>query len=380
MKNKNLLVCYTGSKGGGAQYAYYVTKNLLPHFDTVDVILSSNNEMIDLWKELPLGELYILDTYNNGFNFIVNTARLFLQGNKQIKRHFSNKRYGCVYVPMTGLWTGTVIDCIEFDQIAVTLHDPIDHSTYNNFLKDTCIRIAHKIMKYDIVSKADKIIILSKFFLDELKSRNLPNCKKIVVVPHGNNIEVIQETDKNKTMKVANDSVNYLFFGRIDRYKGVPILIDAYKKLSKKHSGISLTIAGSGDITKPDMLLDDVLNLKLENRWIKDEEIPSFFDNESRTITVLPYIDATQSGVIPIAQAVGSLVICTNVGGLPEQVDNGDAGVLVNPNSVDELEAAMEDALLHEDKYSSVIERARMKSDANSWSSIAKTIAETIYD
>ncbi len=48
-------------------------------------------------------------------------------------------------------------------------------------------------------------------------------------------------------------------------------------------------------------------------------------------LVVLPYVSATQSGVIPIAAAFGRAVIATNVGGLAEQVDGGRLGVLIPP-------------------------------------------------
>ena len=56
-------------------------------------------------------------------------------------------------------------------------------------------------------------------------------------------------------------------------------------------------------------------------------------------VLVLPYIEASQSGLIPIARALGTPVVVTPVGGLPEQVIHGASGVVaqrVTPAAVAE--------------------------------------------
>ncbi len=65
--------------------------------------------------------------------------------------------------------------------------------------------------------------------------------------------------------------------------------------------------------------------------------------------TLLPYRMATQSGVVVLAHALGSVPVATRVGGLPEQVDDGVDGVLVAPDAgVDEWRGAL-DALADDD-------------------------------
>jgi glycosyltransferase involved in cell wall biosynthesis len=75
------------------------------------------------------------------------------------------------------------------------------------------------------------------------------------------------------------------------------------------------------------------------NRYIANEELVSLLSN---SITVVcPYIDATQSGVIMSAYALNKPVIATNVGGLPEMVDDGRYGFLVPPKDSQALERAI---------------------------------------
>ena len=63
------------------------------------------------------------------------------------------------------------------------------------------------------------------------------------------------------------------------------------------------------------------------NRWIEDHEFQEILDNVD--VVVLPYNEATQSGIIPLAFAFGKTVIATNVGALSEQVPDG-TGFIVN--------------------------------------------------
>jgi glycosyltransferase involved in cell wall biosynthesis len=56
---------------------------------------------------------------------------------------------------------------------------------------------------------------------------------------------------------------------------------------------------------------------------------------------VLPYVSATQSGVVPVAYSFGKPVVATTVGALPEYVDHGRTGLLVPPRDEKKLAAAV---------------------------------------
>ncbi len=89
---------------------------------------------------------------------------------------------------------------------------------------------------------------------------------------------------------------NYiLFFGYIEKYKGVEYLYDAFKK-NEKLSGYHLVIAGGGNIYFPH---DNDPRILFINRYIKDEEVKNLF--EQSACVVYPYISATQSGVLTLA-------------------------------------------------------------------------------
>src|SRR5699024_129019 len=81
-------------------------------------------------------------------------------------------------------------------------------------------------------------------------------------------------------------------------------------------------------------------NVTVYNKWILDEEIESFFNDDS-VVAVLPYLDASQSGVIPLAVSYGVPVIATETGGIVEQLTTYETGLMVPPNDANALAQQM---------------------------------------
>ena len=79
----------------------------------------------------------------------------------------------------------------------------------------------------------------------------------------------------------------------------------------------------------------------LHDRYIANEEVADFFS--AANVAVLPYVTATQSGIIQIAMNFNRPVITTDVGGLPEVVRAGVLGEVVPPEDPAALAAAIVD-------------------------------------
>src|SRR5690606_16971449 len=71
------------------------------------------------------------------------------------------------------------------------------------------------------------------------------------------------------------------------------------------------------------------------DRYIANDEVPALF--RSSDLVVKPYIQATQSGVVPVAYQFGVPVIASRVGGLAEVIRDGETGYLVPPGDPDAL-------------------------------------------
>ena len=103
--------------------------------------------------------------------------------------------------------------------------------------------------------------------------------------------------------------------------------------------------------------------------------VPELFEKAS--IVVLPYIDASQSGVVPLAYSFQKPVVVTDVGSLPEVVDNGKTGYVVPPKDSKKLAEAIIDLLKDEAKRHEMGKNAFQKAHEElSWNSIApQTVA-----
>ncbi len=212
--------------------------------------------------------------------------------------------------------------------IIMFLHDVIPHSS----TKD---KITKKLKK--TINKAEYIIILSKMYANTVKYEYGFDDNNIFVIRHG----MPNYPTSGGNIYQQNGNTHYLFFGRIDGYKGLHTLADAYRHLSKKYENITLTIAGNGDFEPYQADYKGLPNADLQIRYIDDVEIAGLFSAE-KTVVVLPYLDASQSGVIPMAFYYGVPVIATDVGGIKEQLFDGKVGVLCRPNEPIELAEAME--------------------------------------
>ena len=71
--------------------------------------------------------------------------------------------------------------------------------------------------------------------------------------------------------------------------------------------------------------------MEIFDGYIPDNEVEKFF--AAADLVVLPYESATQSGIVQIAYGFEKPVIVTNVGGLPDVVNNGKTGYIVPPKN-----------------------------------------------
>ena len=76
-------------------------------------------------------------------------------------------------------------------------------------------------------------------------------------------------------------------------------------------------------------------NFEILNTYIPDDQVAHLF--ERAAVIVLPYTDASQSGVIPVAYSFKKPVIASSVGSLPEVVDDGKTGFIIPPHNSERL-------------------------------------------
>jgi glycosyltransferase involved in cell wall biosynthesis len=128
-----------------------------------------------------------------------------------------------------------------------------------------------------------------------------------------------------------------LTIGRLRKYQGVSSIPIIAKLIESKFP--LWIIAGNSKIAK-DYTDDRIMFL---NKWLSDEEIKSLIGHAS--VVVLPYSEASQSGIVPMVSELGVPLVVTPVGGLPEQVSGIRNAFLSNGFSPEAIAQAVDKAL-----------------------------------
>jgi len=186
------------------------------------------------------------------------------------------------------------------------------------------------------------------------------------IIEHGMFTDYVHMHTRKHTRKPR-----LLFLGRIGKYKGVEMLIEAVHQIPKD-SYESLTIAGK---TLYDLKIDNE-NSKIIflNKWLDNSEVTQLLKESD--ILVLPYKEASQSGVIPMGVAAAIPMVCTRVGGLPEQLKEDEA-VLVEANA-EALKKGINQLIHDSNLYKSLSKKMLEKQTELTWKSIAHRIENII--
>ncbi|MBU1062814.1 MAG: glycosyltransferase family 4 protein [Patescibacteria group bacterium] len=237
--------------------------------------------------------------------------------------------------------------------IFYTSHDPKAHLG-ENFL----IAFSYYLMNF----QAKKIFVHSKIYLKKTFK------EKFIQIPLGD-CSFLTKWQKPE-IKEEN---NILFFGRIEKYKGIEYLLKAFFLVNKENPESKLVIAGYGDLKSYSNLIKKNKNIEILNYFIPDSQIAELF--QKAKLVVLPYTEATQSGVISIAYTFKKPVIATLTGGLPELVDHGKTGYLVEPKNSQALAEAIIKILKDDETRKKMGENGFEKMEKElSWDKIASKI------
>jgi glycosyltransferase involved in cell wall biosynthesis len=212
----------------------------------------------------------------------------------------------------------------------IAVHDPLPHPGLTDRL--------FQVLEDWSIRQATRGLVFSQSLAPELAQRGLP-LSHIDVISLGPFIYPSWgDTSLHRAEVSDQKPPTLLFFGRITAYKGLGILLEAYGQVAK-HRPLRLVVAGEGDLRPYQAKIQSTPGIEVINRWIAEQEIPGIF--QQADMVILPYTSASQSGVIPIAAGFGLPVIATRTGGIPEQIEDGENGLLVEPNSAGQLAAAI---------------------------------------
>lgn len=185
---------------------------------------------------------------------------------------------------------------------------------------------------------------------------------------------IVPTHEARQKLGLHPDKKTILFFGFIRDYKGLDLLIEAFKQLDDSYQ---LVIAGESygsfeDYQNRIDALPNKANCFPFVRYIDDFEVPLFFG--ASDVVVLPYKSATQSGISAIAYHFEIPIIATDVGGLKEIIEHGKTGLIIDqPESSLIAESIRQFYQLPAENWKLEIQK---KKDALSWDAFAQSILE----
>ena len=231
------------------------------------------------------------------------------------------------------------------------------------------------------VGMSEKVIKDIQLFAKEKPTRYVP-------LPLFDNLgEKISKQEARKFLGISDEQRVVLFFGFIRKYKGLDLLLDAVKILKDKSATLPtnralgaancVTII-AGEFYEDRKPYDEQIEalgirdrLMLRTDFIPGSEVKYYFC--AADLVIQPYKNATQSGVTPVAYHFEKPMVVTNVGGLPDQVPDGRAGLVAEPNAESLAEKIIQYFEKGEDYFIPMLLEEKKKF---SWSNMTKSILE----
>lgn len=317
-----ILVWQWGRRGAGPKFAVELATALagLPNHEVI-LSVSQKAEILPALKNTPYA-LWPVGTYTNRPEFFLRllTLPIFFIRLLISLRKFRPDMAICAMPGLIDLVMAAALRLLRIP-LAVIVHDAFNHPG-DGLPLQMCLQKA-------LLRRADVLIVLTQHVGKALEESD-PSLRGLPVVVLSHPPFDYQESDAS--CQDLERPVRLLMFGRLLAYKGLDILGDALKRLPP-NGRWECIIAGEGPETEVLHRLSDIAGVRVDNRWIPENEVGELIGWSD--ILLLPYREASQSGVGATALAAGRWIVATSVGGLTEQLAGQERVVFSQPDAED---------------------------------------------
>lgn len=362
-----VLIWHWGRRGGGPRYTLELTKALRERSEfELHLSLSRQSELFQEFDRLNLPG-YHITTYTGKLSAALALLRLpsIRQG---FYRYLRAQSMDVVVCTMGHIWSPFVAPRILAcgARSLFILHDALPHPGERYGVRGWMLRRE--------VALAHGVLTLSEHVRRQLGDQLGFPLEKSWTIPHG----VFFDGQRHQRKRYPSDrNFKLLFFGRLLPYKGLDLALEAFRWIKKEGPQAELLVAGSGNLGRLERAFLKSHGVQIDNRWIPEEEIPELFSRAD--LVILPYKEASQSGVAAIAYGRGLPVIATPVGGLKEQVVHGKTGLIAEDMTPKAFAAAVLRMVQEPALYEHCVEGTeRYAREYLSWPSIARRVAAII--
>lgn len=259
--------------------------------------------------------------------------------------------------------------------VSFIIHSPHGHNFYGYF--GPFISKVTVILERAISHFTTKIIVSTKLEKEDMVAFNVAKPEKIVVINSGVELEnyrdvVIDGQELRDQLKLDKYKPIVGMIGRLEPVKGPQYLIEAAKLVIEDFPEVTFLIAGEGS-------LRNELEMQCKNANILDkivftgwtEDVPEILS--TLHILVLPSLNEAVGRILIEAGASGIPVVASNVGGVPQIVNNNQTGLLVPPKDPYIMAQAIISLLKDKEK------RKKMGQAAQKWID-SKFSAHTMFE
>jgi glycosyltransferase involved in cell wall biosynthesis len=262
-------------------------------------------------------------------------------------------------------------------QVVYTVHDvlPLENGEKHY---DTFRRVYHTV---------DQLICHTKTTRHRLEEEFEVSSSSTWLIPHGPLLEGAAEylqDEARQLQSLPGDRPIVLLFGVLRPYKGVDLLIDAWKQVEKTIAEALLIIAGGGqedylEEIKEHLAASGTSNIRTRLRFLPESELIQLI--ASADLLVYPYRRITQSGALLAGMGAGQAIVASRVGGLKETLEDGKTARLVKPNNSKELADALINLLRNPEKRDQLGNTAKdIVEQQYSWSAIAQKTTQCYHE
>ena len=238
---------------------------------------------------------------------------------------------------------------------------------------------------------ADHLFVHTAKMKDELVKDFGVAADAVSVIPFGVNNSVpctaLTQADARHRLGLPPAARVLLFYGRIKPYKGLDYLVEAFNQLLKRRDDYRLLVAGEPhDCDDYWAKLQDSMQreiaqgrILLKVEYVPDSETEMYF--KASDVSVLPYRDIYQSGVMFLAYNFGVPVVATDVGSLKDDVVEGQTGFVCRPDDATLLARTLEtyfESTLYKEREQSRSEIRRIAYERHSWD-LVSAITGQVY-